>query len=299
MIETNFKITHLNRYEYSDGVSLAYNEVKLTPKDFSHPLLEQSCLSHELLISPKPQDQRQRQDFFGNQVSYFNISSHYQKMSVTSNSVVKRKLKVKSSEVKNYLHTRLAPLSWQTARQNPPEFSPFHLASSFVPLLSELKAYAQISFDKQPLAFNALNDLMQRIHHDFRFKPGATHINTPLSEIAKTMTGVCQDYSHFMISCVRSMGLACRYVSGYLETLPPPGQPKLQGVDASHAWVSVYLPSFGWLDFDPTNNLIPLDQHITIAWGRDYADVSPLKGVIYGGGSHKLHVAVDMERKKA
>ena len=130
----------------------------------------------------------------------------------------------------------------------------------------------------------------------FTYDPGFSTIATPLRDVIEHRRGVCQDFAHFAIACLRSMGLAARYVSGYIETIPPEGKEKLVGVDASHAWFSIYVPQRGWMDFDPTNAKIPLDQHITTAWGRDYADVAPLKGVVYGGGKHRLGVAVNVER---
>ncbi|MEN9849778.1 MAG: hypothetical protein RL368_2518, partial [Pseudomonadota bacterium] len=140
------------------------------------------------------------------------------------------------------------------------------------------------------------SDLMRRIFTEFTYDPHFTTIITPLSDVLLHRRGVCQDFAHLMIACLRSLGLAARYVSGYLETLPPPGQVKLQGSDASHAWLAVYVPGRGWIDFDPTNNQIPTNQHITTAWGRDYSDVTPLKGIIFGGGEHLLSVSVDVNR---
>jgi len=144
--------------------------------------------------------------------------------------------------------------------------------------------------------FEALSDLVKRIYTEFEFKPGFTTLATPLSEVMGQRKGVCQDFAHLAIACVRSIGLPARYVSGYIETIAPEGKEKLQGVDASHAWFSVYVPQSGWLDFDPTNNLIPSDQHITIGWGRDYTDIPPLKGVILSIGRHQLNVTVDVKR---
>ena len=136
--------------------------------------------------------------------------------------------------------------------------------------------------------------LMRRIYHDFTYDPEFTTIATPLSEVLEHKRGVCQDFAHLAIACIRSMGLAARYVSGYIETLPPPGKEKLVGTDASHAWFSVFFPETGWLDFDPTNNQMPMDKHITVAWGRDFDDVTPLKGIAFGGGQHRLSVSVDV-----
>ncbi|MDH3453920.1 MAG: transglutaminase family protein, partial [Desulfuromonadales bacterium] len=146
------------------------------------------------------------------------------------------------------------------------------------------------------LLADAVSDLMQRIYHDFSYDPGVTTIATPLSEVMATRRGVCQDFAHLGIGCLRAMRLAARYVSGYIETVPPPGQARLVGADASHAWFSVYSPTSGWLDFDPTNNQRPVEQHITVAWGRDFSDVSPLRGVALGGGRHKVNVSVDVAR---
>ena len=137
---------------------------------------------------------------------------------------------------------------------------------------------------------------MHRIFSDFKFQSGFTTIATPLSVVMKERKGVCQDFAHVAIACIRSLGLPARYVSGYIETLPPPGMQKLAGVDASHAWFSVYIPGSGWVDFDPTNNIIPAERHITIGWGRDYADITPLRGVIMSSGSHELKVSVDVRR---
>jgi transglutaminase-like putative cysteine protease len=156
--------------------------------------------------------------------------------------------------------------------------------------------YALQSFTPGRPIYEAVYNLMGRIYKDFEFKPGFTTIATPLSEVMKQRKGVCQDFAHVGIACLRSIGLPARYVSGYIETLPPPGVEKLVGVDASHAWFSVFIPNIGWLDFDPTNNVVPSDQHITIGWGRDYFDITPLKGVILSSGPHRLSVSVDVRR---
>ena len=145
----------------------------------------------------------------------------------------------------------------------------------------------------------SLLDLTARIHADFRFDAKSTTVRTPTEEVFKKRRGVCQDFAHVQIACLRSLNLAARYVSGYLRTYPPPGKPRLIGADASHAWVSAYCPGIGWIDVDPTNNVVPADGHVTVAWGRDYGDVSPLRGLILGGGAHTLKVGVDMEPVEA
>jgi transglutaminase-like putative cysteine protease len=173
----------------------------------------------------------------------------------------------------------------------------YMLESDFIEFSSEVSAYSALSFSPNRALRDAVEDLMHRIYADYQYDPGFSNIATPLKDVIKHRKGVCQDFAHLAIACLRMQGIAARYVSGYLETLPPPGKQKLVGADASHAWFSVFIPHQGWIDFDPTNAKIPEEQHITVAWGRDYADVAPLKGVIFGGGKkHKLHVAVDVER---
>jgi transglutaminase-like putative cysteine protease len=157
-------------------------------------------------------------------------------------------------------------------------------------------AYASPSFPPGRPILAAVRDLSSRIHREFRFDPESTTVATPVSDVLAQRHGVCQDFTHLAIACLRSLGLPARYVSGYLETHAPPGQPRLRGADASHAWFSVYVPRRGWVDYDPTNDCLPTDRYVTTAWGRDYADVAPLKGVIFGGGVHTLDVAVDMSR---
>ena len=161
----------------------------------------------------------------------------------------------------------------------------------------EIVKYALQSFTSGRPVFEATEELTRRIYKDFEYKPGHTTIATPLSVVMQERKGVCQDFAHLAIACLRAIGLPARYVSGYLETVSPEGTEKLIGVDASHAWFSVYIPGWGWMDFDPTNNCLVSDQHITIGWGRDYADIAPLEGIILSSGSHELTVSVDVKRK--
>jgi len=170
------------------------------------------------------------------------------------------------------------------------------LDSTFATAAPELAAYAAASFPPGRPLLEAVRELMERVHHEFTYDPGFSTVSTPLAEVLSSRRGVCQDFAHLAIASLRSLGLAARYVSGYLETLPPPGQSKQLGADESHAWFSVYLPNVGWMDFDPTNNQIPGDQHIIVAWGRGYGDVTPLKGVVFGGLDHELKVSVDVAR---
>jgi transglutaminase-like putative cysteine protease len=169
------------------------------------------------------------------------------------------------------------------------------LDSPMVPAVNELAGYAQPSFLPNRPLVDVVRDLMQRIHSDFIYDPSFTTIATPLSDVLNHRRGVCQDFAHLAIACLRAYGIAARYVSGYVETRPEPGKSRIVGADASHAWFAVFIPGIGWLEFDPTNNTVPLDRHITLAWGRDYADVTPLKGIAYGGGQHTLSVSVSVE----
>lgn len=167
------------------------------------------------------------------------------------------------------------------------------LDSPLIQAIPELRDYVEISFTENRPIVETVEELTTRLYIDFAFDPDSTTIATPLFDVIKHRCGVCQDFAHLGIGCLRSIGLAARYVSGYIETQPPPNEVKLVGSDASHAWFSVYIPNMGWVDFDPTNNQIPTDRHITVAWGRDYSDVTPLKGVVFGSGRHELSVSVD------
>jgi transglutaminase-like putative cysteine protease len=236
-------------------------------------------------------------DFFGNEAHYFSVQQYHEELSVE----VKSRVEVLSKKViqlELYIDT-----PWEDVHQMLMEFHEelvgvyhFKYDSQHVVVDDEIREYAAKSFTPNRPLLEACNELTRRIFTDFKFVSGYTTISTPLREIMKNRKGVCQDFAHLAIACVRSQGLAARYVSGYLETLPPPGKEKLVGTDASHAWFSVYLPGHGWHDFDPTNNMIPSEQHITLAWGRDYSDVTPMKGVIFSGGGHALSVSVDVKR---
>ncbi|MGB9093175.1 MAG: transglutaminase family protein [Gallionella sp.] len=288
-----YQITHTTAYEYSGLVGHSYNEARLLPRACQH----QQLISARLEIAPKETDFRVREDFFGNRTAYFAITEPHSTFTITAISEVEvfgnaGQLDISRSisweEVRDILkqdrHTEVLD-----ARQ-------YMLDSPHIITSPELAAYAQPSFAPGRPLFEVVHDLMQRIHQDFTFDPGSTTLSTPVETVLEHRRGVCQDFAHLAIGCIRSCGLAARYVSGYIETLPPPGREKLVGTDASHAWFSVYLPNAGWMDFDPTNNQIPGDQHIVVAWGREYSDVTPLKGVVFGGQDHELKVSVDVAR---
>jgi len=248
-------------------------------------------------INPEPDVLLEYEDFYGNKLVYFTIEKEHKKLSVRVTSEIEK----------------LSPSNEQLPQNNRITWEEVcRLTSTITPELTEVKqfiaatpmtmadeaivAYAIASFTPGKSLFEASKNLMQRIFADFKFQSGFTTISTPLSLVMKERKGVCQDFAHLAIACLRSMGLPARYMSGYIETIPPPGVEKLVGVDASHAWFAVYIPGAGWVDFDPTNNLLPSDQHITIGWGRDYADITPLRGVIMSSGRHELKVSVDVRR---
>jgi len=263
-------------------------------------------------------DFRERIDFFGNRVAYFAIQQPHIQLIVTATSDVTIFPRQNTSDLFNQMTweqvrslLQETPLQGQSQIQQGQSQSQIQnqdltveildarqyvLDSPMVTVTPELADYAQSSFLPNRALVDVVHDLMQRIYKDFIYDPAFTTIATPLSEVLSFRRGVCQDFAHLAIACLRAYGIAARYISGYVETLPEPGKQRLVGADASHAWFSVYIPGTGWLDFDPTNNIVPLDQHITLAWGRDYSDVAPLKGIAFGGGQHTLSVSVDVLR---
>ncbi len=288
----DYEVIHTTEYLYEDSTSLCHNIARLMPRSTS----TQFCKKTNVRISPHPDVVNEYLDFFGNKTLYFAIQQEHRKLTVTVQSVI-----VKDNAAPKIDFNR--EITWEEASALLHEQRPEYLdARQYVPetpmtaITGPIRDYAIPSFTPGRSLFDAVNDLMQRIFVEFEFKAGFTAIATPLEAVMQLRKGVCQDFAHLAIACIRSMGLAARYVSGYIETLAPPGKEKLAGVDASHAWFSVFIPGSGWADFDPTNNQRPAERHLTIGWGRDYADISPLKGVIMSSGRHKLAVSVDVRR---
>jgi transglutaminase-like putative cysteine protease len=288
-----YKIVHRTTYKYKYPVSVGSHVACLKPRALPH---HQVALS-ELRIQPRPATRTERVDFFGNRLCFFTIQEPHRELVVEARSQVIMEGKGKATPWPQL------PLPWEEAAEaGPNDHSPagleayqFGFESPRIRVRPEFAAYALQSFTPRRPMPEALLDLTARIHKDFRFDSKVTNVRTPTEEVFRKRRGVCQDFAHLQIACLRSLNLAARYVSGYLRTYPPPGQARLVGADASHAWVSAYCPGIGWLDMDPTNNLVPSNGHVTLAWGRDYGDVSPLRGLILGGGAHTLKVAVDME----
>jgi transglutaminase-like putative cysteine protease len=287
----SYRVTHRTTFEYSGPVEQSYNEAHLRPRSTDH----QRCDRHTLEIEPEPTSRSEYVDAFGNAVTIFVVAGGFDRLSVTATSTVAVRAVAPSPP----------SLPWESAQwlldidrqDGSRQARPFRAPSRLVPASPRLAEYAEPSFAVGRPLVDAAVDLAGRIHRDFVYEPGFTSVTTPVLEVLEYRRGVCQDFAHLAVGCVRSMGLAARYVSGYIETLPPAGQERLLGADASHAWFSVYVPGWGWIDIDPTNDQLVSESYVTTAWGRDYWDVSPLRGSVEGGGdSHTLDVAVDVAR---
>jgi len=285
-----YQVTHRTTYGYGTDVAVSHHLAHLRPRE----LPWQQVSDYVLSIDPTPAVTNERTDFYGNAASFISISSPHDRLVVTARS----RVRVRASG----LPERTPP--WQQVRNRcasdvlTPDSAvgEFRFDSPHIIRKPAFAEYAAASFPRDRPLLEAVSDFMGRIFRDFRFDPRATTVATPLDDVFKQRRGVCQDFAHFAVAGLRSLGLPARYVSGYLETLPAPGKARLVGADASHAWFAVWCPGHGWIDADPTNNLLPGDRHITVAWGRDFSDVSPLRGVVVGGGGSGLGVSVDVAR---
>lgn len=283
-----YDITHKTKYAYSDAVSVCHNVVHLLPRTLPY----QQCEHSRLLVHPEPVRIGQRQDYFGNRVSWFAIEQAHRGLTVTATSKVtvsqrpSTDTSVTWEQVRDTLAADRSPQGLEAVQ--------FRFASASIKPFADLRDYAAVSFPPGRPMVEAVTELTARIHDEFSYDPRATTVHTPLEEAFAKRRGVCQDFAHLQIGCLRSLQLPARYVSGYLRTVPPPGKTRLAGADASHAWISVYLLNGQWLDLDPTNNMVASTDHITVAWGLDYTDVCPIQGVIVGGGKHTMTVAVDV-----
>lgn len=285
-----YQILHRTCYEYTELVTVSHHAARVKPRTTDHQQREQFSLS----ISPEPAVRKMRTDYFGNRVCFFSIQELHREFQleafsrVTVNPVTPPapSLSPPWLEVSGLFRDPVSPEVVE-----PYQFcfdSPLIRAS---PVLAD---YARASFTADTPLLLGVRDLNRRIFTDFKFDPVATTVSTPVEDVWEQRRGVCQDFAHLAIACLRSLGVPARYVSGYLRTHPPEGQPRRVGADASHAWFAVYCPRIGWVDFDPTNNLMPGEEHITVACGRDFSDISPVSGVITGGGSHEVRVSVDV-----
>ena len=294
-IARRYRIEHHTAYRYSEPVMLSHQQLHLTPL----PLGYQQLHRHEIVIAPQPTVRREIADAFGNRITEIAVESAHRELAIDALS----ELTVHPPPIprpdetppwESVRETLRYRAGWRPQREVL-EATQFLFESPCTRVKRDLRSYAAECLKPDRPILAAAESLMARIHGEFRFHPGATTVTTPVMTFFAQKRGVCQDFAHLMISCLRSSGLAARYVSGYLLTRPPPGKPRRVGADASHAWVSLFVPGTGWVALDPTNNVFPSVEHITIGWGRDFSDVTPLRGVINGGGVQKLEVKVTVE----
>lgn len=284
-----FEVRHVTRYRYAQPVTVAHHLLRLTPRSLSR----QVTLETGLVLKPNASC-RVHTDYFGNTVHFATVEAVHDDFEIRATS----RVAVGPASLPDPAETP----GWETVRSlcRTDRSVPVLEASEFVFSSSQVESgpayadFARPSFVAGRPILEAVCDLSGRIHREFVFDPAATTVATPLAEVLRKRRGVCQDFAHLAIACLRSLGLPARYVSGYLETVPPAGAEKLVGADASHAWLAFFCPGMGWIDVDPTNDCLPSMRHITLAWGRDYADVSPVRGVLLGGGEHRLQVGVDV-----
>jgi transglutaminase-like putative cysteine protease len=286
-----YKISHRTTYKYAGSVSVGSHVACLKPR--SYP--QNQLVRNTLIIHPQPVTLTERTDYFGNVLWHFTVEEPHQELVVESLSqVLRAPAPPVQAQASLPWEQSAAPLAQDRTHEGLDAYQ-YQFESPRIRIHPDFAAYARESFTPGREMRAALLELTSRIHRDFRFDSTATTVRTTPEDVFKKRGGVCQDFAQVQIACLRSINLAARYVSGYLRTYPPPGKPRLIGADASHAWVSAYCRGAGWLDMDPTNDVAPGEGHVTIAWGRDYGDVSPLRGLILGGGGHNLHVEVDME----
>ena len=281
------KIKHVTSYDYAEPVSLSLHQAMLKPRT----LPAQSVANSYLAIEPAPRSLDFRVDYHGNLVSYFEIDSPHRELVVTATSEVYLTPTVPADLTASSPMEQIASRLALPRNDEELAAAEFLALSPYAPRSERLANYGRDLFWAGRPYLDGVRDLMEKIHSEFRYDPEVTTISTPAATVLAHKRGVCQDYAHVMISCLRSLGGPARYVSGYL--VPRAG---VVGDQASHAWVSAYCPELGWVDFDPTNNVVPVDGHVTLAWGRDYSDVSPLRGVIFGGGEHVIKVSVEISR---
>jgi transglutaminase-like putative cysteine protease len=286
-----YKVIHRTEYEYRSSVSVSQHMLHLRPRATERQRVD----DFQLAVEPPIGTSNVHEDFYGNLVDIFSIDTPHKTLVVTSTS----HLEVTPPSLPDPESTPTWERARDAAKTELSDSHPIEFLYDSVKIAQSatFRDYALKSFTPERPLVSALLDLVNRMYREFRFDPKATNTTTPIEEAFAKKRGVCQDFAHIGIACLRSLGLPARYVSGYLETVPPPGKVRLAGADASHAWLAVWCPELGWIDADPTNNLLPGDRHVTIGWGRDFGDVSPIRGVAVGGGDHELKVGVDVLRE--
>lgn len=284
-----YRIRHTTHYTYAHPVGSSYQSLHLTPRQFARQSVDQATIT----VTPQPLSMDARTDFFGNPVTDLFIRDPHEALTILAESsvLVRTNDDIMLDLSPAWEHASL--LAREARSDDAREAGRFCFPSPQITVSGARDYVAGLLTPGKPVLRLAM-ELTDKIHREFEYRGGVTDVYTPVPEILEARAGVCQDFAHLGIACLRAYGLAARYVSGYLLTQPAEGQPRLTGADASHAWFSVWCPEFGWVDFDPTNNIQAQAEHITLGWGRDYGDVSPTRGFIHGGGAQSLEVAVDV-----
>ena len=285
-----YDVSHRTTFTYSQSVSISHHLLHLTPRVCAR----QICHRHSLLIEPPPALVREAVDYFGNPMTYLTVEESHRELSIVARSNVEVMAPVHYEPAATSSWDSIVTMLGESKTRENLDVYQFVFESPFTRTGGAVAEYAATSFPPGRPVLEGAMELMNRIYTDFKYEGGVTDIYTPVDDVLRDRQGVCQDFAHLFISALRRLGIPARYVSGYLMTIPPAGQPRLVGADASHAWLSVWVPEAGWVDLDPTNNCVPGDQHITVAWGRDYGDVSPINGMVQGGGAHVLKVSGDV-----
>lgn len=285
-----YTVSHRTTYSYAEPVSISHHLLHLAPRGTA----QQRCRDWALEVDPPPSVRSDDRDYFGNPVTFLTVQQSHRRLVLHATSSVEvRPPALPAAEAT----PTVAAVRERLARARASDaLGALELAfpSPYVPLLDELRVWAEPLFPADRPVLEAARSLASRIFRELRYDPHATNVATPVAEAFRLRRGVCQDFAHLAIACLRSLGLAARYVSGYLLTRPREGAERLVGADASHAWLAVWIPDLGWVDLDPTNDLLVGEEHVTVAWGRDYGDVAPVSGTIFGGGRHEVSVAVDV-----
>jgi transglutaminase-like putative cysteine protease len=287
-----YEVSHRTTYKYNHSVSISHHVLHMLPRQARDQVAGETALE----VLPAPSVRQDDVDYFGNPITFLTIQQSHKELTLHALSFMDVKLPSVPDPAATPPWDDVAAVLDEDRSAETLDALQYRFASPYTPIDADLEAYAKISFQRRRPLLEAAVELTHRINRDFAYDPEATTVATPVAEVFRIRRGVCQDFAHVQLACLRSLGLAARYVSGYLLTHPPEGKEKLTGADASHAWVSIWVPGHGWVDLDPTNDMIPKDEHITLAWGRDYGDVSPVQGVMFGGGDHTVSVAVDVTR---
>ncbi len=285
-----YEVSHRTRYAYRDPVALSHHLLHLAPRPCAH----QQCRRSTLIVDPAPAVSEAGTDYFGNPTTFMIVQQRHRELQVHVRCEIEVRRPPPPAAEASIPWEEAAALVAGDCSRTMLDVYQFTFESPFTSAGEAAAAYARPSFTPGRPLLEAARELTSRIRQDFIYDQSATDVATPVDEVLRLRRGVCQDFAHLELACLRQLGLPARYVSGYLRTYPAPGKERLVGADASHAWLSLWSPGQGWIDLDPTNDLIPGDEHITLAWGRDYGDVSPITGVILGGGEHKVEVAVDV-----